>query len=60
DAVSGVVHRFREGDRVYVDKHETEGVVLRDEQWGDITVPVLLDDPDLVIKASIDSLLKLD
>lgn len=57
--VSGTILHLKEGDRVFCSAAESEGMVLRDECWGDLTVPVILDDPDgLVIKAPIHTLMK--
>jgi len=44
DPLTGAMIRLKEGWRVYCDKQQLEGLVLRDEDYGDITVPVLVFD----------------
>ena len=44
DPTTGSTFRFTEGCRVYCDTQQFEGLVLRDEEWGDTRVPVLVFD----------------
>jgi hypothetical protein len=44
DQVTGAPIRLKEGWRVYCDKQQFEGLILRDEDWGDPSVPVLVFD----------------
>jgi len=47
DQATGAPIRLKEGQRVYCDKQQFEGLVLRNEDWGDMKVPVLVfDDTD--------------
>lgn len=44
DQATGAMIRLKEGQRVYCDQQQFEGLVLRDEEWGDTRVPVLVFD----------------
>lgn len=53
--------RLRDGDHVFVGSQLEEGIVLRDELFGDFKVPViLLDDDETILVCDIDDCMLLD
>jgi hypothetical protein len=53
--------RLREGDHVFVGSQLEEGMILRDEEYGDLKVPViLLDDDQSILILDVDDCMLLD